>query len=144
MLSITASVTNSSNNSVTWSLSGAGKLSNQTSTSVTYNAPPTVTSNQNATVTATAAASSSSMATLSITVLAPGSTSNVQPIAVDGGPVANVIYQNGAFTTVTICEPGTSTCQAIPGILVDTGSVGLRVLQSALTTIQLSPLTANG
>src|ERR1700733_14066190 len=51
-----------------------------------------------------------------------GGTANGQPIAVDGGPVAGAIYPNGAFTTVTICNPGTTTCQAIDGILVDTGS----------------------
>src|SRR5277367_1627740 len=47
----------------------------------------------------------------------PTSGSNVQAIAVDGGPVAGAIYPNGAFTNVTICNPGTTTCQTIDGIL---------------------------
>jgi hypothetical protein len=34
---------------------------------------------------------------------------------------------------VTVCVPGTSTCQTISGVLVDTGSAGLRLLSSALT-----------
>jgi hypothetical protein len=38
---------------------------------------------------------------------------------------------NGIFTTVTICVPGTSSCQAIGNVLVDTGSAGLRILSSA-------------
>ncbi|HJT69147.1 MAG TPA: DUF3443 family protein [Terriglobales bacterium] len=49
---------------------------------------------------------------------------------VNSGPTGN--YANGLFTTVTICVPGTSTCQSIGGILVDTGSFGLRILSSAL------------
>lgn len=57
--------------------------------------------------------------------------SNVQSITVNAGPAGN--YANGAFTSVTLCVPGTSTCQTIDGILVDTGSSGLRVLSSALS-----------
>jgi hypothetical protein len=51
---------------------------------------------------------------------------NVVPIAVNAGPTGN--YVDGAFVSVTICVPGTSTCQTIPDVLVDTGSSGLRVL----------------
>jgi hypothetical protein len=49
-------------------------------------------------------------------------------------------YFNEVFTTVTICAPGTSTCQAIPNVLVDTGSVGLRIIASALTTLPQTSL----
>lgn len=71
-----------------------------------------------------------------------GNGSNVQAIAVDGGPVPSTIYPNGAFTTVTICAPGTTNCQAIDGILVDTGSFGLRILSSAITISGLPTLTS--
>lgn len=54
---------------------------------------------------------------------------NVQPIAVDAGPAND--YANGVFTSVTVCVPSTSNCQTIGGILVDTGSYGLRLLSSA-------------
>jgi hypothetical protein len=47
------------------------------------------------------------------------------------GPEGN--YVNGLFTSVTLCIPGTSTCQTVNDILVDTGSFGLRILASALT-----------
>lgn len=57
--------------------------------------------------------------------------SNVLAITVNAGPAGN--YANGAFTSVTVCTPGTSTCQTIDGVLVDTGSSGLRLLSSALT-----------
>ncbi|MGH9140499.1 MAG: DUF3443 domain-containing protein [Vicinamibacterales bacterium] len=56
---------------------------------------------------------------------------NFQSIVVNAGPANN--YFNGAFTSVTICVPGQSACQTIDGILVDTGSTGLRVLASSLT-----------
>lgn len=63
-----------------------------------------------------------------------GAASNVQPIAVNFGPVPNSGYADAAFTSVTLCSPGSSTnCQTISGVLVDTGSFGLRILSSALT-----------
>ena len=52
-------------------------------------------------------------------------------------------YYNGIFTTVTVCQPGSTTaCATIPNVLVDTGSVGLRVLSSGATgaTAQVSSL----
>ncbi len=63
------------------------------------------------------------------TPVVPTSGSNVQPIVVNSGPAGN--YANGVFTSVTICVPSSSTCQTIDGILVDTGSYGLRILSSA-------------
>lgn len=60
---------------------------------------------------------------------------NVASISVNTGPAISdgFSYANGAFANATICVPGTSTCQTIGGLLVDTGSVGLRVLSSVLT-----------
>jgi Protein of unknown function (DUF3443) len=62
--------------------------------------------------------------------------SNVQPITVNAGPDNN--YANGVFTTVTVCAPGTSNCTNVGGVLVDTGSFGLRVLSSALGNVASS------
>jgi hypothetical protein len=56
---------------------------------------------------------------------------NVQPITVNGGPEG---VPNAAFTSVKICLHGTTTCQTIANVLVDTGSFGLRLLSSALTS----------
>jgi len=61
----------------------------------------------------------------------PTSGANVQPIVVNSGPLGN--YADGVFTSVTICVPGTSNCQIISGVLVDTGSYGLRLLSSAVS-----------
>lgn len=66
----------------------------------------------------------------------PPPTGNVATISVNGGPEAGTqfAYGNGAFTSVTICVPGSTTqCQTIDGILVDTGSYGLRIENSVLT-----------
>jgi len=68
--------------------------------------------------------------------------SNVAPIVVNSGP-AN-FYVNGAFANVTVCVPGTSTCQTIDGVLVDTGSSGLRILSSALTIALPQQKAASG
>jgi hypothetical protein len=70
-----------------------------------------------------------------------GSAVNTQAIVVNAGPAST--YFNGAFTSVVLCVPGTNTCQTISGILVDTGSSGLRVLSSALT-LPLPQQTASG
>ncbi|WP_245933089.1 DUF3443 domain-containing protein [Caballeronia novacaledonica] len=48
------------------------------------------------------------------------------------------------LTSVTICVPGTSTCQTIDNVQVDTGSHGLRVLASALSPSIALPLVAGG
>jgi hypothetical protein len=40
---------------------------------------------------------------------------------------------NMLMTSVTICAPGTSTCQTIPNVQVDTGSHGLRLFASNVT-----------
>ncbi len=71
---------------------------------------------------------------------------NAAPIAVDGGPTVNgssINYPNGAYVTATVCVPGTTTCSTIDHVLVDTGSVGFRVLGSALGSLNLTPQTAS-
>ena len=69
-------------------------------------------------------------------------TNNVQPIAVNAGP-PGVNAANSAFTSVTVCAPGSTTqCQTVDNVLVDTGSSGLRLLSSVLTIslpVQNSP-----
>jgi len=57
---------------------------------------------------------------------------NTLAVTVDPGP-QNIGYTNGLFATVTLCVPDTSTCQTFDHLLVDTGSVGVRVLESELT-----------
>jgi len=58
--------------------------------------------------------------------------SNVVSVVVNGGPTG-VNNLNTLYTTITVCLPGTSTCQTIDNIEVDTGSYGLRLLAPMLT-----------
>jgi hypothetical protein len=58
-------------------------------------------------------------------------TANTQAIVVDGGPAK---IPNIAFTSVTICVPGTNNCETIDHIQVDTGSTGLRILAPLISS----------
>jgi hypothetical protein len=49
-------------------------------------------------------------------------------------------FVNGIYVTVTVCQRGTTTCVQISNVLVDTGSIGLRVLSSALSPVSLSQI----
>jgi hypothetical protein len=61
---------------------------------------------------------------------------NVLPMTVDAGPAgvinAGIAETNIPFVNVTVCQPGTTTCQTIDHVLVDTGSSGLRLISSVL------------
>jgi len=59
--------------------------------------------------------------------------SNVAPLIVDAGP--KQLGVNLPSVTVTLCVPGTTTCQTIDHILVDTGSTGLRIVAEALAPV---------
>lgn len=58
---------------------------------------------------------------------------NVAPIIVDGGPPSIAIGTiNLPFISVTVCLPGTTTCQAVDHVLLDTKATGLRIIASVL------------
>lgn len=59
--------------------------------------------------------------------------SNVVAISVDRD-LAGVSNVNLPYVSVTVCEPGSTKCQTIDHVLLDTGSTGLRVLYSQLDT----------
>lgn len=71
-------------------------------------------------------------------------TANVVPIVVDVGPVTGVSEINIAYVSVTVCTPGTTVtqaCQTIDHVQLDTGSYGLRLLNSALySNLNLPPV----
>jgi hypothetical protein len=78
-----------------------------------------------------------------------GSTANnVASLIVDAGPSSliqsNEADEDLAFTTVTVCVPGTATCQAIDHVQVDTGSEGLRIVPSSEFSLSLPMQTAGG
>ena len=67
---------------------------------------------------------------------------NVADLLVDSGPDGAGV--NRLYTSVTICKPGSITlCKTIDHVLVDTGSVGLRLLASEVSAdLQLSAATS--
>ncbi len=76
------------------------------------------------------------------TIVSQGA-ANVAPLIVDAGPasIANSSNsaENMAFTIVTVCVPTTGPCVTIDHVAVDTGSVGLRILSSAVSTLTNGP-----
>jgi len=54
--------------------------------------------------------------------------SNVAVVVIDSGPAGVNGIINVPFVSVTLCRPGTSTCQTIDHLLLDTGSYGLRII----------------
>jgi hypothetical protein len=61
---------------------------------------------------------------------------NIVPFYVDG----SFESFNVGYITITICAPGTSTCQTIDHVSIDTGSVGLRLTANAINADVLAAL----
>lgn len=78
------------------------------------------------------------------TVSPPLQTNNVLPITVNGSLCSANSYPNKPCVSVTVCTPGTSTCQIIYDILLDTGSFGLRIFKQALNVSLAQEVTAAG
>jgi len=78
----------------------------------------------------------------------PTTTGNSTSLIVDSGPVPSIVPSvNVAYVTVTVCTPGTSgstaACQTIDHVAVDTGSSGLRLLNSVLSSKLVLPAATN-
>lgn len=80
--------------------------------------------------------------------ISPGiSGTNVLPVQVD-----TVGYLNEPVVSVVICNPGdassygtaSSSCKVINRVLLDTGSSGLRVFSSVLSSLNLTQVTSTG
>ncbi len=77
----------------------------------------------------------------STTTATPSTAANAVALIVDGGPPGlPFIDVDVGFVSVTVCAPGTSNCQTIDHIAVDTGSSGLRLAQGALNAIVANAL----
>jgi hypothetical protein len=66
---------------------------------------------------------------------------NVVAITVDRGPDGAAL--NSPFVSVTLCVPGTTTCQTVDHVLVDTGSFGLRLAASVMNPSLSLPAVNN-
>ncbi len=71
----------------------------------------------------------------------PTPVNNVAAVVVDNGPTGANGAINVPYVSVTICNPGTTVCQTIDHVLVDTGSFGLRVLAPLNSAIVLPSVT---
>ena len=73
---------------------------------------------------------------------------NTTEVVVDTGPTGgfSLGVTNLAYVTVTVCTPGSTTaCVSVDHVLLDTGSIGLRLMRSALGGLPLPPQqTAQG
>ena len=68
---------------------------------------------------------------------------NLLTVTVNGG-LAPGGYPNKPCVSVTICSPGTSNCQTIDNILLDTGASGLRIFKSLLTVSLTQATSGSG
>jgi hypothetical protein len=68
---------------------------------------------------------------------------NVAPLIVDAGLDAANPTANVAYTTVVVCTPGTSNCVTLDHVLIDTGSIGLRIPASLLSGLNLANVNVN-
>lgn len=67
---------------------------------------------------------------------------NVVAMTVDAGPDSSNPDADTPFITITVCAPGSSTnCVQIPNVEVDTGSYGLRIISSVLSSTFIGSLT---
>ena len=82
--------------------------------------------------TTTITASSGSISGSTLLTVQDDNNDNVLTVTVNGG-LKTIVYPNEPCVSVTICSPGTSTCQTIDNVLLDTGSYGLRIFKSILT-----------
>ena len=150
-----------SSKGVTWSLTGQGSLTNQTSTSVTYTSPASVSSNFTATVTATSAANPSKSASTGITVaaIAVTITKNASKLAVGTavGPGQPIFFEfdamvqddpaNGSVTwTLTVggtaCSPTCgSLSNVVPGVVNYTPPSSVPATPNNMPTITATSIT---
>lgn len=72
----------------------------------------------------------------------PPSSADTVPVSI--GMSNTCVTINELCTSVTICQPGTGNCQTVSDVLVDIGSVGLRVFGSVLSTPLSQTVDAQG
>jgi len=103
------------------------------------------------TSTSTSTSTGSTTGTTGTTSSTTGTTSaaagNVLAVTVNGSLCSSSTsdsYPNKPCVSVTVCTPGTATCQTVNDILLDTGSYGLRIFSTALTGVSLTQVASAG
>ena len=86
-------------------------------------------------------ASAAVLSSPAVNLASPPVGSNVMPVTVNGSLCGGGgAFYNDICVSVTICKQGTSNCQTVDNILLDTGSYGLRVFNQAFS-VPLDPVT---
>ena len=125
--------------SVTWKSSDTGIATISNATGFNGLATPLAAGTTN--ITASSGNISSDPITLTIV---QGPTNNVLNVTVNGSLCSAGSYLNKPCVSVTICSPGTSICETIYDILLDTGSTGLRIFKSLLpANLSLTQVTSS-
>ena len=138
-----ASITTAQSSTLTWSstnatncsASGAWSGSKATSGSVTLSPASAGSFNYSLSCSGTGGTAEAS-GTLTVSTALSNSTT----LVVDNGPSGVNASINTPFVSVTVCRPGTSVCQTIDHVLVDTGSYGLRLLAAPLSSTLALPV----
>lgn len=126
-----ASITTAQSSVLSWSSANAsgctasGAWSGAKATSGSLNIAPNAAGNFVYTLTC-AGDGGNVNASAALSVTAP--LSNSTAIVVDSGPTGVDGSINIPYVSVTVCQPGTTTCQTVDHVLLDTGSYGLRLL----------------
>jgi hypothetical protein len=132
-LTLTWSTQNTGATACTASGAWSGQVAASGSQQVT---PAAQSANYTATYTLTCGQASNDVA---VTVTAPA---NVVPVTVDAGPAGAKGQFNAPYVSVTVCRPGTTVCQTIDHVLLDTGSYGLRVVAPLDAALALPAVTS--
>lgn len=134
-----STLTWSTTNALACVASGAWAGNQTTSGSITVS--QTVAGNYSYSLTCTGPGGSASG---SVTLGVTSAASNVAPVTIDSGPAGAGNIINVPYVSVTLCRPGTSTCQTIDHVLVDTASFGLRIISGVLnSSLALPAVTAS-
>ena len=133
--------------SATWSSSATAvaSIANLTGSAGRASADATGTTTITAAVPITQPIQGSISGSTTLTVTGTGAQANVMPITVNGSLCSSATssgYSNKPCVSVTVCNPDGSNCQVINDILLDTGSYGLRIFQSALGNLSLTQETS--
>ena len=80
-------------------------------------------------------------ATSTVSPPPPPPADNVVSVVVDQGPAAATGVVNTPYVSVTICAHGTTNCQTIDHVTVDTGSYGVRLISSVVSSTVAAALT---
>ncbi|MYM26786.1 DUF3443 family protein [Duganella sp. CY15W] len=140
-----ANITTAQSTVMSWSSANAtsctasGAWSGSKATSGSISVTPTAAGNFTYSLACTGdGGTANASAALSVTAALSNSTA----IVVDNGPSGANGAINIPYVSVTVCRPGTTTCETIDHVLLDTGSYGLRLLASQLSsTLSLPAVT---